>query len=48
MTISGNTEIVSFLLEKGATVDPRNRNGSTPLSLAALRGILKFIYNQYF
>lgn len=33
-------EIVSFLLEKGATVDPTNRNGSTPLFLAALRGHL--------
>lgn len=37
-SLEGNIEIVSYLLENNATVDPINRNGSTPLIMASLNG----------
>ena len=35
---NGHTDIVRFLLEKGASIDIKNGFGSTPLMAAAMRG----------
>lgn len=44
---NGNTDVVSFLLEKGAIVDDKNRNGTTPLSLASFNGIYKSFIHSF-
>lgn len=36
--LKGHREVVQYLVEKGATVDQTDKNGRTPLDLAAFYG----------
>lgn len=43
MAAKGHEDIVKLLLDSKANVDPKNRNGQTPLSLAAQNGHLAIV-----